>query len=205
MRAHADRTDARAATAVRDAERLVQVQVRHVGAELAGPRDADERVEVRAVEVHLAAVLVHDRADLADLLLEHAVRRRVRHHQRAELGRRARRPSRLRSSRSTLPWSSHSTTTTRMPAIAADAAFVPCADAGIRHTSRAGLAACSVVLADREQARVLALRAGVRLQRHRVVAGDLGEPALEIVEQLEVALRLVDRRERMDARRTRAT
>ena len=54
------------AAAVRDAERLVQVDVRHVGAELAGPGDADERVEVRAVEVHLAAVVVHDRADVAD-------------------------------------------------------------------------------------------------------------------------------------------
>ena len=84
VRAHTDRADARTAAAVRDAERLVQVEVRHVGAELARPRDADERVEVRAVEVHLTAVLVHDRADLADLLLEHAVRRRVRHHQRAE-------------------------------------------------------------------------------------------------------------------------
>ena len=103
-----------------------------------GLRDADERVEVRAVEVHLAAVLVHDRADLADLLLEHAVRRRVRDHQRSRAGRRARRPCASRSSRSTLPWSSHFTTTTRMPAIAALAALVPCADAGIRHTSRSG-------------------------------------------------------------------
>ena len=33
VRAHADRPDARAAAAVRDAERLVQVEVRHVGAE----------------------------------------------------------------------------------------------------------------------------------------------------------------------------
>ena len=71
-----------------------------------------------------------------------------------------------------------------MPAIAALAAFVPCADAGMRQTSRSGVAARRVVRADREQARELALRAGVRLQRHRVVAGDLGEPALEVVEQL---------------------
>ena len=34
--AHADRPDARAAAAVRDAERLVQVEVRDVAAELAG-------------------------------------------------------------------------------------------------------------------------------------------------------------------------
>ena len=35
--ADGDRADARAAAAVRDAERLVQVEVRHVGAEPAGP------------------------------------------------------------------------------------------------------------------------------------------------------------------------
>ena len=92
VRAHADRADAGTAAAVRDAERLVQVQVRHVGAELAGPRDADERVEVRAVEVHLAAVVVHERADLADLLLEHAVRRRIRDHRARRGDRRARPP-----------------------------------------------------------------------------------------------------------------
>ncbi len=41
-----------------------------------------------------------------------------------------------RSVRSTLPFSSQATTTTRMPAITALAAFVPCADDGIRQTSR---------------------------------------------------------------------
>ena len=37
---------------------------------------------------------------------------------------------------SMLPDSSVATTTTRMPAITADAAFVPWADAGMRQTSR---------------------------------------------------------------------
>ena len=50
----------------------------------AGPREADLRVHVRAVHVDLAAVLVDDGADLADRLLEDAVRRGVGHHQRAE-------------------------------------------------------------------------------------------------------------------------
>ena len=61
----ADRAHARAAAAVRDAERLVQVQVADVGADVARAREADHRVHVRAVDVDLAAVLVHDRADLA--------------------------------------------------------------------------------------------------------------------------------------------
>ena len=83
--AHRDRADARPAAAVRDAERLVQVQVRDVGAELAGLREADERVQVGAVDVDLAARVVHEPADLADGLLVHAVRRRVGDHQRRDV------------------------------------------------------------------------------------------------------------------------
>ena len=48
--------------------------------------EADERVEVGAVEVDLAAALVHDVAHVADVRLEHAVGRRVRDHQRGEVG-----------------------------------------------------------------------------------------------------------------------
>jgi hypothetical protein len=43
-----------------------------------------------------------------------------------------------RSSRSTSPLSRQATTTTRMPANAADAALVPCALDGIRQMSRCG-------------------------------------------------------------------
>ena len=81
MRLHRHRAHTGTAATVRDAERLVQVEVRHVGAELARFRHADERVEVGAVEVHLAAVVVHDVADLADLGFEHPVGRRVRDHE----------------------------------------------------------------------------------------------------------------------------
>ncbi len=68
----------------------------------------------------------------------------------------------------------------------------------MRHTSRCASPAAEVVRADREQPRVLALRAGVRLQRHRGEAGDLGEPGLELREHLVVALRLVGRGERVE-------
>jgi hypothetical protein len=70
--AHPDRADAWSPAAVRDAEGLVQVQVRDVGAELPGPGEADERVEVGAVDVDLATGGVHARADLADRRLVHA-------------------------------------------------------------------------------------------------------------------------------------
>ena len=180
MRLHRDRTDAGAAAAVRNAERLVQVEVRHVGAELAGRREPDQRVEVRAVDVHLAAVRVHDLADAADAGLEHAVRRRVGDHDRGELARVLRRPCASRSARSTLPSSSQATTTTCMPAICADAGLVPCADAGNEADVAMRLAAARVVRADHQQAGVLALRAGVGLQRHRVVAGRRAQHPLEV-------------------------
>ena len=64
MRRHADRPHARAAAAVRNAERLVQVDVADVGADRRRAREPDLRVHVGAVHVHLAAVLVHDRADV---------------------------------------------------------------------------------------------------------------------------------------------
>jgi hypothetical protein len=50
MRAHADRAHARAAAAVRDAEGLVQVEVGDVGAEIPGRGEADQRVQVGAVQ-----------------------------------------------------------------------------------------------------------------------------------------------------------
>ena len=61
VRGDADRAHAGAAAAVRDAERLVQVEVADVGADVARAAEADLRVHVGAVHVHLAAVLVDDR------------------------------------------------------------------------------------------------------------------------------------------------
>ena len=78
---HADRPDARAAAAVRNAKRLVQIQMADVRADVAGAAEADLRVHVRAVHVNLAAVRVDDLADLADGFLEHAVRGRIGDHQ----------------------------------------------------------------------------------------------------------------------------
>ena len=51
MRFHRHRAGARTAAAVRRREGLVQVEVHHVDAEIARPGDADERVHVGAVHV----------------------------------------------------------------------------------------------------------------------------------------------------------
>ena len=72
------------------------------------------------------------------------------------------------------------------------------ADVAVRIAGR------SVIVADGEQARIFALAAGVGLQRDRVEAGDLGEHRLELLEELLVALRLLERREGMHEGEARA-
>ena len=84
VRFHADRAHAGSAAAVRNAEGLVQVEVADVGAVVAGPRQADLRIHVGAVEIDLTAMAMHDVADFADVLLEHAVRRGIGDHDRRE-------------------------------------------------------------------------------------------------------------------------
>ncbi len=167
----ADRAHAGAAAAVRDAEGLVQVDVADVGADVAGAAEADLRVQVGAVHVDLAAVLVDDLGDVLDPGLEHAVRRRVGHHQRGE---RVAVLARLGGEIGEI-----------------DVAAVVAGDdhdavAGHHRRRRVGavrrrrdqadvavpLAAALVKGADDEQAGVLPLRAGVRLQRRRGEAGD---------------------------------
>ena len=136
VRAHPDGPDAGPAAAVGDAERLVEVEVADVGAELARPGVADERIEVGAVDVHLPAGIVDrcrtaSRTSLSNtpwvdgyVIMIAASRSPTE----AIFAR--------TSSRSTLPRSSQFTTTTSMPAITALAAFVPWALEGIRQTVR---------------------------------------------------------------------
>ncbi|KAG1242039.1 hypothetical protein G6F68_016390 [Rhizopus microsporus] len=65
------------------------------------------------------------------------------------------------------------------------------------------LAVGLVVAADRQQAGVFALRAGVRLQADRVVTGALHQHRFQRVDQFLVAQRLVGRHQRMDLRELR--
>ena len=152
VRARRHRPDAGAAAAVRDAERLVQVEVRHVGAELARPGQARPARSGWRRPRRPGRPPRARRADLADGLLEHAVRGRVGHHDRGDRARCAASLAR-RSPRSIAPSEPHLTTTTRSPASTALAALVPCADSGIRQTVRSGCALRPVVGADRQQAR----------------------------------------------------
>ena len=84
MRGDANRSHAGAAAAVRNRERLVEIEVTHVSADGRRAREADLRVHVRAVHVHLAPVLMDDAADVLDGVLEYAMGRGIRHHQRGQ-------------------------------------------------------------------------------------------------------------------------
>ena len=70
---HGDRADPWAATTVGDAERLVKVQVAHIGSESSRARDTDESVEVGAVDVHLPTDCVHHVAEFDNAFFEDTV------------------------------------------------------------------------------------------------------------------------------------
>ena len=196
VRPDRDRADAGAAAAVRDAERLVQVQVRHVGAERSGPGQPDQRVQVRPVHVHLAAGGVHLLAHLADGLLEHAVGGRVGQHDRRDVpGVRVQLGAQVAgvdgAVRAALDHGHAQPGEHRAGRVRAVGGL------GDQAHVAPGLAAGGVVVPDREQPGELALRPGVGLQRYRVVSGDLGQGVLQPVDQLQVARGLLVRGERV--------
>lgn len=136
MRANTDRPHARPATAVGNAESLVQVHVRHVGADVRRPRQPDLGIEIGAVHVHLPAVLVDNFADLADTLLIHAVSRWIGRHQARQLVPR-RGSLGFQVVQIDVAGLVALDITTRIPAICAEAGLVPWAEDGIRQMSRA--------------------------------------------------------------------
>ncbi len=198
MRRHADRPDARPAAAMRNAKGLVQVQMRDVRPKPARRAQPDQRVQVRAVHVNLPAVPVHDLADLDDALLEHAVSRRIGHHERGE-------PVRVLRG-------------VRLEILDVDIAVLVAThdDDGHPGHGRArrvgavcrardqadvalALAARCVIAADDQKACIFALRSGIGLQRHRSEAGDPLQHVLEPVDQGKRAFRLIERHEGVNA------
>ena len=83
--AHADGTGSGTSAAMRRGERLVQVDVHHVEAHIAGATRSEHRVEVRSVVVHQAAAAVDELGNLRDACLEEAQRVGVRHHHGSDL------------------------------------------------------------------------------------------------------------------------
>ncbi len=196
VRADRHRAYARAAAAVRDAERLVQVQVADIAAELARPSQPHQSVEVGAVDVNLSACIVHRRADVGDVVFVHPMRGRVSDHQRGQL----------------VGVLGH----LGAQVVQVDVAVLPACHHDHPHADHGGrrgvgavcarrdqadiagaVAAPHVVVADGQQARVLTLRSGVGLQRDCVVTGQTGQPGLQVGDQLAQARGVAGRGERM--------
>ena len=196
MRLHADRAHAGAAAAVGNAEGLVQIEMADIGAVIAGARQADLRVEIGAVEIDLAAMAMHDVADLADLLLEHAMGRGIGDHDR-------RQRFRMRFGLGT-----QVTDVDIAAGVAGDHHDVHADHRGrgrIGAMGRGGdqadlavaFAARGMIAADRKQPGIFALRARIRLQRDRVIAGDVAQPLFQPRKQRVIARGLLARRKRM--------
>ena len=77
-------THARSAATVGDGERLVKVDMAHVGPEVSRPAQSNLGIEICAVEVHLSPMGVSNRRDALDGLLEDPVSRRVCDHHRGK-------------------------------------------------------------------------------------------------------------------------
>ena len=82
---HRDRPDARTAAAMGDAEGLVQVEMANIGAETARLAQAHLGIEVGAIEVHLAAVAMHQGADGLDRRFKHPMGGGIGDHQGGQL------------------------------------------------------------------------------------------------------------------------
>ncbi len=169
----------------------------HVGTEPAGTGQPDERVQVRAVDVHLATGVVHRSAELGHLRLEHPVGGGIGDHHGGE-------PvavfGDLRSNVGQVDVA---------PVVACDHDDV---EASHHRTGRVGavrtlgdqadaalvVAVGTVIGPDREQSGELALAPSVRLQTHRGVPRDRRETVLELGDQLSVAGRLIGRCKRVE-------
>src|SRR5215207_3227095 len=85
MRGDANRADAWAATAVWDAEGLVEVQVAHIGSEASWSRQSQQRIQVGPVDIDLTSGVVNHFAEVNDAFLEHPVSGGIGHHDRSKL------------------------------------------------------------------------------------------------------------------------
>ena len=85
MSLDANRAHAWAAAAMRNAEGFVQVHMRHVRAYLGRLGNANLSVEIRAVHINLAAVVMNNLARLLHTFFVHAVCRRVGDHEGGEV------------------------------------------------------------------------------------------------------------------------
>ena len=181
---HGHRAGAGASTAVRRGEGLVQVEMHHVDAEIAGPRDSHQRVHVGAIHVKHGALGVQNLRRLHDVLFEDAERVGVGHHQRRHVSvRRARQRFQVQHACiGGFHVLHHVPGNRRSGRIGA-----------VRGIGNQDLAARVAALleqrANQQDACQLSLRAGRGLQRHRIHPGNFGEGRFQARHHFHGALR----------------
>ena len=184
MRCYSDGTRAGSAATVRDRERLVQVEVHHVEAQVARADNPKQRVEVRTVAVHQAAAAVYQLNDLFDVLIEETERVRVREHHANDRivtggfeGLEVHVAAFVRWDRD----DGH--------AHHADRGGVrPMRRVGNQHLGAFRVAARLMISAHHQHTGEFSMRARRGLQRHCRKARDLFQPFLQLIHQQEIAL-----------------
>ncbi len=176
---------------------LCRLRWQHVGADRAGTGEAHLRVHVGAIHVHLPALRMDGLADIPDGGFEDAMRRRIGHHQRGEvvavlLDLRAQ----VRDIDIAVAVAAHHH---HLHARHHGGGRIGAMRRGRDEADVAmPLAPRAVPGADGEQPGILALAAGIGLQRHRGEAGDARQPGFQLADQRDIARRLVHRCEGVD-------
>ncbi len=174
---------------MRRRKRLVQVQMDHVDAHVARPRDADQRIHVGAVHVDQPAGVVNDLADLLDVSFKQSERVRIGQHQARDVAVRTEFAQVIEISQDLRRSNGWSLLKSRKDEPKPDWCRAP-----NRESASCGdCEACRAIArvdegANDHDARHLAVRAGGRLQRNSWQARDLGEMLLQFVNHLQARL-----------------
>ena len=80
VRFDTNRPHAGATAAMRNAKRLVQVQVADIATHIAGPGKPHHRVHIGPIDIDLTAMIVGDACHLGHCFFEHAMGRRIGNH-----------------------------------------------------------------------------------------------------------------------------
>ena len=187
------RPGARTAAAVRRRERLVQVDVHGVDAEIARPHLADNGVEVHAVGIEQRAGRVHRLGDRDDVALEQPAGVGIGDHHRRDVGAK---PCLQGVNVDTAGGGGRDV----LHAVAGEGGR-----GGIgamrarRHKHDFALVAASLERgADAQEAAQFAMRAGLGAHRHAVHPGEVEQPERQLIDHLERALDGLLRLERVD-------
>ena len=194
---YSDGSHAWSATPMRDAEGLVQIQVRYVRAESTRLSQPDEGIQIGSIDVDLTTCIVHLGADITHGRFENAVRRGVRDHQRCEpfgiLGDLGLQIAHidiavLITTHHEDPHTSHHGTC-RIGAMSA---------AGDEAQVALGLPPAAVIGPDGQEPGKLTLTPGIGLDTHGVVTGDLAQHGLKGTDEFDIPLHLIQGRKGMN-------